>query len=398
LISADEAQAIILKNVGRLGSHRVDIWSAYGRVVDEDVHSDTDLPPFNRAAMDGYAVRSEDVKTAPAALTLCGTVSAGTFSDLPVAAGTCMKIMTGGVVPEGADAVVKVEDTTGPEEGMVEFRRTVSPGENVAKRGEDVRKGEVVLERGSLIRGPEVAVCASVGKTSLEVVEIPSVGVLPTGNEVVDPAELPPYGKIRNSNGPMLFTLVQGAGCRAEYMGIAPDSEDELRAAVRKGFEHDVLLLSGGVSMGEYDLIPDVLEKEGAVILFHRVRVKPGKPLLFARKEGCMIFGVPGNPVSNFTTFFLFIRPALLKLMGRADYLPNRIDAVLGREFTYRSDRELVVPSFYMVTGGIPSFTPSSLNGSADIAGCVGVNSLAMFPEGSHTVARGERVSVLLID
>jgi molybdopterin molybdotransferase len=398
MISLNEALDVILGDVGVLQSIEKELWASYGSVIEEDVRSDTDIPPFNRAAMDGYAVRCRDIVSVPVSLRVIGSIPAGERAEGPLVEGTCMKIMTGAPVPEDADAVVMVEDTESLSDELVRFKKPVSPAENVARVGEDVKKGDIVLGRGSRIRGPEIAVCASVGKTALRVVRTPSVGVLSTGNEIVEPSVMPQYGKIRNSNGVMLSSLVTGCGCGAEYMGIASDSEEGLRGVIHKGFEKDVFLLSGGVSMGEYDLVPHILQAEGARILFHRVRVKPGKPLLFAKKGACRIFGVPGNPVSNFTTFFLFVRPALLKMMGREDYRPYFIDAELTREFTYTSNRALVVPSRCTVLGGALKVTPFSLNGSADIAGCVGANCLALFAEGSKKIQSGERVKVLRID
>jgi len=398
MISLNEALDAILDDVLVLGSIEKGLVSSFGSVTDENVRSDTDIPPFNRAAMDGYAVRCRDLVSAPVSLKQIGSIPAGEHSESPLAEGTCMKIMTGAPVPEDADAVVMIEDTEAISEELVRFMKPVSLAENVARAGEDVKKGDIVLRKGSLIRGPEIAVCASVGKTTLSVVRAPSVGVLSTGNEIVEPSVTPQYGKIRNSNGPMLSSLVTGCGCGAEYMGVASDSEEGLRKVVRKGFEKDVFLISGGVSMGEYDLVPHLLQEEGARILFHRVRVKPGKPLLFARKGDCRIFGVPGNPVSNFTSFFMFVRPALRKMMGREDYRPYFTDGELTREFTYRSNRALIVPSRCTVLGGALEVTPFSLNGSADIAGCVGANCLALFAEGSKRIGIGERVKVLRID
>jgi len=398
MISVDEALANIFDNTDILGEEHADLQSVYGKVLAEDVRSDIDIPPFHKAAMDGYAVLSRDLARLPVELTLIGNLPAGTFSSEVVRTGTCMKIMTGAPVPEGADAVVMVEDTERVSESLIRFKKGVLSGENVCRMGEDVRIGETVLHRGILMGGSEVAVCASVGKTSLRVVRMPKTGILSTGNEIVEPAQNPGKGKIRNSNGPMLYSLVRGAGCSAEYMGISDDSEEELRQAIRRGFEKDLFLLSGGVSMGDYDLIPDILQKEGGRVLFHRVRVKPGKPLLFARKDGCRIFGIPGNPVSNLTTFFLFIKPALFKMMGREDYQPRFLNARITADFPYQSGRLYVVPSRCGVQDGGLTVTPFTLNGSADITGCAETNCFMILPEGTKTIKERETVKVLLID
>jgi molybdopterin molybdotransferase len=196
----------------------------------------------------------------------------------------------------------------------------------------------------------------------------------------------------------MLYSLVKDAGCRVEYLGISGDSEKQLTQALWRGFEKDVFLISGGVSMGDYDLIPDILQKEGGRVLFHRVRVKPGKPLLFARKDGCRIFGIPGNPVSNLTTFFIFIKPALLKMMGRQDYQHAFLDARITADFSYQSGRIYVVPARCRVQDGDLTVTPFTLNGSADITGCAGMSCLMILPEGEKTIKEKETVKVLPIN
>jgi len=395
MISVDKALGIILENVFSLDTVTTGINSAFGRVLAEDIVSDIDIPPFNKSAMDGYAVRASDLSDVPSALKVIDSISAGSISRKKLQPGTCVKIMTGAPVPEGADAVVMIEDTELVSDASVSFTKKVKPGQNVCTRGEDVTKGTTILRKGTVIKGPEIAVCASVGRVFINVVRTPTVGIVSTGSEIVEPSHPLEVGKIRNSNGPMLESLVKGTGFSAEYLGLARDNEDELSEVMARGFRKDVLLLSGGVSMGDYDLIPEILEKQGAQVLFHKVRVKPGKPLLFAKKDGCQIFGIPGNPVSNFTTFFMFIKPALFKMMGRSDYPPEFIDAMLATDFTNTSKRVLVVPSSCWVERGMFNVTPFMLNGSADIVGCIGANCLSIMEEGVHK--KGERIRVLLL-
>jgi len=395
MISVDKALGIILENVFSLDTVTTGINSAFGRVLAEDIVSDIDIPPFNKSAMDGYAVRASDLSDVPSVLKVIDSISAGSISRKKLQPGTCVKIMTGAPVPEGADAVVMIEDTELVSDASVSFTKKVKPGQNVCTRGEDVTKGTTILRKGTVIKGPEIAVCASVGRVFINVVRTPTVGIVSTGSEIVEPSHPLEVGKIRNSNGPMLESLVKGTGFSAEYLGLARDNEDELSEVMARGFRKDVLLLSGGVSMGDYDLIPEILEKQGAQVLFHKVRVKPGKPLLFAKKDGCQIFGIPGNPVSNFTTFFMFIKPALFKMMGRSDYPPEFIDAMLATDFTNTSKRVLVVPSSCWVERGMFNVTPFMLNGSADIVGCIGANCLSIMEEGVHK--KGERIRVLLL-
>lgn len=393
-----EALKIILKNTKSLDNEEIPLQLSYNRVLAQDVQSDIDIPPFNKSAMDGYAVKSSDLVKIPAHLTITESIPAGSIGSSQVFSGTCVKIMTGAPVPEGADSVIMIEDTETLSQGRIRIHKKCSHGQNICAKGEDIKKGMQVLGRGAIIHGPEIATLASVGKQRVCVRCVPSVGIVSTGNEIIEPAEELRFGKIRNSNGPMLTALVQAIGCNAHYLGIAGDEEVVLRDVIHKGLAHDLLLLSGGVSMGDYDLIPSLLDKEGAEILFHKVWVKPGKPLLFAKKGKCLIFGIPGNPVSNFTTFQVFIKPALYKMMGRGDYNLRFENALLSREFQSRSNRVHIVPGRYTIEEGYVYISPISLNGSADIIGCTGTNCLAVIEEGTRTLKKGARVNALLID
>ena len=242
-------------------------------------------------------------------------ISAGETGLNRVERGVCVKIMTGAPLPGGADAVVMVEDT-GPLDGgrAVLVKRALSPGANVCHKGEDTKRGEKVLSAGCAIGAPEVAVLASIGVSEVGVARRPEVGVLSTGNEIVEPGTPLAPGMIRNSNGSMLSALARFAGGNVEYLGIAGDDVEHLRRSLGKGLGKDILLVSGGVSMGDYDLVPRVLGELGVEVLFHKVRVKPGKPLLFGRRGRCLVFGIPGNPVSSFVVFHLFVKPAFGRL------------------------------------------------------------------------------------
>jgi molybdopterin molybdotransferase len=223
------------------------------------------------------------------------------------------------------------------------------------------------------------------------------VSVISTGSEIVEPGEPLGKGRIRNSNGPMLMNMVKAEGCDARYLGIAGDTEGELERKIERGSRSDVILLSGGVSMGDYDLVPAILKKAGSSIIFHKVSVKPGKPLLFAKRERCIIFGIPGNPVSNFTTFHLFVKPALGKLMGDPFHEISLLDAVSEIDIENRGDRVHVMPSLYTVTKGGIYVKPLKLNGSADIVGCAAANCLSVLKGGGTRVERGETVKILIL-
>ncbi len=395
MIELHDALARILDSTETLEKTKIPLRAAYNRVLGEDVYADSDIPPFNKAAMDGYALRSDDLVHVPALLNVAESIQAGDISKTPVDEGTCVKIMTGAPVPTGADAVVMREETRIEPDGKIRFTVSCTPGQNICTAGEDVRRGELVLRSGSIIRGPEIAILAAVGKTTPTVTRAPEVALVTTGNEIVEPDKTPSDGMIRNSNGPMLYTLMRALGCEVDYFGIAGDNEESLLRAISAGVHKDVLLLSGGVSMGDYDFVPELVEKIGARIIFHKVRVKPGKPLLFARKGRCSIFGIPGNPVSNFTTFNLFIKPAVRKLMGWADCGPEFWQGVVEEDFQNTSSRVQVVPSVHTIERGCVRVFPLRLNGSADIIGCSRSSCLAIFFEAKSLVKKGDRIKII---
>jgi molybdopterin molybdotransferase len=303
--------------------------------------------------------------------------------------------MTGAPIPKGADAVIPVEHTKVLPDGRIRLEADVTPGQNICRRGEDVGRGERVLSAGAVIGGPEVAACASIGAVRVPVIRRPLVSVLPTGSEIVEADRDTAEEKIRNSNGPMLLALLEAAGVRTRYLGIGADDREVLQKKVTEGLQGDVLLISGGVSMGDYDMVPEILKKCGARTLFHRVRVKPGKPLLFARTDSCFVFGIPGNPVSNFTTFHLFVNPALRKMGGYGDQGDVEVSARLTRDVVRRGDRTLILPSLVRLNRHERTVTPLELNGSADIIGCAGCNGLLRVDE--ERIHAGTEVPVTLI-
>jgi molybdopterin molybdotransferase len=393
----DEALGLVLSHTPVLGTEETGLFSSYGRVLSEDVRSDMDIPPFRKSAMDGYAVRTKDCETTPVTLSVRMALPAGAYPDNNLARGEAAKIMTGAPVPDGADAVVMVEHTQAVEDGKVRILKEVTAGRHICQKGEDVTRGEVVLKKHTVIGAPEVAILASVGKAQVKVFRRPSVSVLSTGSEIVEPGEPLAPGKIRNSNGAMLTGMAEALGCDTRYLGIAEDTGEALLKKVKEGLKSDVFLLSGGVSMGEYDLVPEVLEMAHASRVFHRVFVKPGKPLLFAKGEHTIIFGVPGNPVSNFTSFHLFVKPALLKLMGQEDCTPKIVDATAEIDFENNNKRVYVAPSFYTLKEGGVFVRPFTLNGSADIIGCARANCFCIFEPGWYRVKSGDKVKLFLL-
>ena len=390
-ITMDEAQELLMDSISTLEVVEASLSDADGCVLAKDVMCEEGHPPFSRSAMDGYAVRAEDVAEAGAALRLAGTVKAGTESKQGLAASTCIKIMTGAPVPEGADTVV-MQEYTREEGGMVTFSRPAEKGRHIRCAGEDIAPGGVAASKGMLLTPPVIGTCALVGAVRLKVYRKPVVAVLTTGDEIIEPHDPQPGGAfIRNANGPMLLALLKEIGIEGRYLGIAPDEPEALKAMILEGLGSDLLLITGGVSVGQFDYVPQVVAQLGLEYVYKKVKVKPGKPSNFARGERGKVFGVPGNPVSVFTTFQLFIRPMLGKMMG----LRGTRTLYQGRLAAgYRSDQERLkaAPCMVEFTDGEYRLTPVKLNGSADIAGASRANCLALIPAGDRMLAAGETV------
>jgi molybdopterin molybdotransferase len=399
MIPVERALEIVLSRVSPLPPEEIDFADAPGRILREDVAADTDLPPFRRSGVDGFALRAADTASAPARLKLVGSIPAGTYPDFRIGPGEAASIMTGAPVPEGADAVQMVEESREEEDGVV-LLSSVSPGQNVAPRGAEVLRGEVVLRNGTRLDPAAVAVAATVGRTRLSVGRRPTVSVAATGDELVHPKETPGPGQIRNSNGFSLLAQCRSVGIEARYLGVARDTEASLRELIERGRESDVLLLSGGVSMGRYDLVEKVLRDFGVKILVDAVALKPGKPLVFGTgDDGKLVFGLPGNPVSTMVTFELFVRTALARLEGA----PNPVREILGARLldrlSNRGPRRAYLPGWLRAGGhGELVAEPIPTKGSADIVAFSKANSLLIVPEDRDGLEPGERVSVYPLD
>ena len=396
MIEPGEALEIILRKTPRLEAIAVPLAEADGAVLAEAVAADADLPPFDKSAMDGFAVRAEDLARLPAELVVVESLPAGTAPARRVERGTCARIMTGAPVPTGADAVVRVEHTeplaAGPvglacrdrRGGRVHILRSDLPQRNICVRGEDVRKGETVLEVGRVLRPPEIGLLASVGRERVRIVRRPTVAVLATGDELVPVSAVPGPGQIRDANSWSLLACLGRAGARAERLGVARDTEDDLRGKIARGMKRDVLLVSGGVSVGDWDLVPKVLRSLGVEIHFAAIRMKPGKPTLFGTHGRGLIFGLPGNPVSTLVAFHLFVRPALWKMMGRADAAPPTVTATLAAETLVRGDRKAFVPAVLQREGETWAAEPIETRGSADLVGFSRADALVALEPGLH--------------
>lgn len=320
-ISVDEARALVLQHLPPPRTERVALAEALGRTLAEPVVSREAIPPFASSAMDGFAVKAADLASVPVSLPVVAEIPAGQVADAPLQAGQCMRIMTGAPVPEGADAVVPVEWTEEPANGSVTIRRAPDAGQNVRPAGQDVAEGEAIVAQGAVVTPPVVGMLATLGYATVRVAVPPRVAVVSTGDELIDPDEELSPGRIRDSNAPALAAQVEASGGVPVYVLRARDTKASIRAVLDEAQDADVLVLSGGVSVGDYDLVKQVLDERGLELLFWKVRQRPGKPLAFGLLGDTPVFGLPGNPVSSAMCFEQYVRPALATMLGRAEVL-----------------------------------------------------------------------------
>jgi molybdopterin molybdotransferase len=404
MITVSAAHALVLQHARPLPAEAAPLSpAALGRVLAEDVPSDLDMPPHDKSIVDGYAVRCADLPHGHATLAVVDDIPAGRTPRVKLGPGQAARIMTGAPVPEGADAVVMVERTRASEDRIIIDDRPPTPGQNILPRGKEMRKGDVVLKPGTVLRPPEFALLATVGRTSARLLPAPRVAVLSTGDEVVEPPGTPGPGQIRNSNGPMLLAQSARAGALPRYLGIARDTLDSLRPLVREGLQADVLVLSGGVSAGKLDLVPGVLQEAGVQPHFHKVVMKPGKPVFFGTLDHpdarrTLVFGLPGNPVSSLVCFELFIRPALRKLAGHADPGPVTVSAALAEDFAYPTDRPTYHPARLDTTPEGWRVRPVPWFGSADLRALLAANALVLLPAGDGKHRAGQPFPVIELD
>jgi len=377
MITFEEAMTTVFRNAKPLPPALVRIEDAVGRTLLEDIRSGIDMPPFNKSAVDGYAARTADVKKG-LPLRNVGLIQAGDTFKGKVGAAQCVKIMTGAPVPPGADTVVMVEDSS-EADGFVKFTKQTAKGENVCLRGEDIKKGRLVMPRGTVLTISHIAALAAVGRGSVKTGALPKVSLVNTGGELVPPGEKLGKNCIYNSNGPMLSAMLKTDGITAAPV-IVRDRVRSLHAAFSKALKSDIVLVSGGVSMGDFDLVPGILKNLGVKCLFHKVRVRPGKPMFFGVKGRTLVFGIPGNPVANFMAYLAYIRPAIRKLAGRADFAPDFRTGVCADKFAPRTPRRALVLSKVLAK---TDYTLSGVtnNGSADILALAAANGFTMVKE-----------------
>ncbi len=368
-----------------------------GRVLAEDVAADRDYPPFHRSTRDGYAVRSAEVSAVPITVECVGEARAGGpyVGSLCGKRGCCVPIMTGAPLPDGTDAVVMMEHTRGDGRN-VEILRTVTAFENVVRRGSEAAAGSRVLPRGRRLGPGEIGLLASVGWARVDVFRRPTVAVLPTGDEVVPIEQQPEWFQVRNSNAMALAALVAAAGGEPRTLCIAPDRKEPLRRLIQEGLEADLLLLSGGVSVGKYDFVEQVLSELGAEFYFQGVAIRPGKPLAFGRARQKFFFGLPGNPVSTFVTFELFARRAISVLGGAEFDCPLFLRARLGKAFRQKTGLTTFIPARVEIEDADPVVNLVDWQGSGDLVGVAAANCFLVIHPQQTELAPGDWVDVFI--
>jgi molybdopterin molybdotransferase len=419
MISVEEATEKILSYISALDTEEKPILECLDQVVAEDIKSPYDIPPLDNAAMDGYAVQVRDTRGAtpasPRILKVIEEVPAGSLPTKKVVAGTAVRIMTGAPVPQGAEAVVQFEDTDEVQRtrtrgagqlGEIGIQKEASPRLNIRSAGEDIKKGQIVIKNGTVLRPSEIGVLATVGRVKVKVIRRPTIAVLATGNELVDVGQPLPPGKIHNSNSYSIASLILRYGGIPKILGIARDSVDMLTSKIREGLDADMLITTAGVSAGDYDIVKDVLSKEGE-ISFWTVRMRPGKPIAFGvlklkGADGTVRpvphLGLPGNPVSAMVTFELYARPAIFKMMGKKVLEKPYIMARLESNIVNPDGRRVYARVVVTKRNGNYYASLTGEQGSGILTSMQQADGLAIVPEDIPEAKKGEVVKVLMLD
>jgi molybdopterin molybdotransferase len=382
----------------RMSAEPVQLADSVHRIIREDVLADADSPRFDKAIRDGFAVRFEDVAPVPCVLSVIGESRAGAGADVTVQRGQCCEIMTGAPLPPGTNAVVMVENTERISADSVRILKSVRENEGLLRQGTEAKKGELILKSGRKIGLSDVGLLAGVGKSEVMVSRKPRVAVIATGDELVEVHENPKPDQIRNSNTYTICAQVKEAGGEPIALGIARDNLDNLRAQIRRGLEHDILIVSGGVSMGKYDLVEQVFAESGVEILFDKIAMKPGKPTVFGHAGQTYVFGLPGNPISTMVSFHMFVRPLILFLLKAADTKPKILGARLEAPAKCDPERAALVPALVRFDAGQYWIHTAPWKGSSDLVGLSRANALMMIPSRPGTLETGETAQFLFME
>lgn len=404
LVSLDEAIKIVLNNTPALATERLSISESLHRVLAENIEAQRDHPPWNNSAMDGYAVQWQDIRNAtpntPVRLNVVGEVQAGGMPDKILHSGEAIQIMTGAPSPEGADTVVRVEDTQ-RDGNTVTINATCQPGSNIRLKGEDINIGDNVLNAGSAIRPADIGIMATAAYSSVLVHQQPSVSVLATGDELAEPGEQLSPEKIINSNSYSVSALARESGAHSVTLPCARDTREDLEDKIRQALQADVALIIGGVSMGKYDHVKEVLEALGCQFKFWRVAVRPGHPVAFGTiaqgNQTKLLFGLPGNPVSCVVAFYQFVRPALRKMMGHQHLFLQQVEAVMEEDFNKKTGRTHLARATTTFRDGQYHVRLATQQGSGVLTSFAQANSLAILPAEQASFSAGQSVEVQLL-
>lgn len=397
-LKVSEAQQIIIDAIGTMGMESVALAQSLGRVLGEDVRANRDQPPYDVSAMDGYALRSADVANSPVTLEVIEDIKAGDMPSKTVQAGQCARIMTGAPLPQGADAVLRVEDTQALSDGRVQINCSVKIGNDIRYRGESMRDGEVVLTAGTEIVPGVVGMLAMVKAANIKVYRPPRVAILSTGDELEGLHDAFDANKIPDANSYALMAQVQALGIQPVLLGIARDDPDELRRHLQTGLQYNVLLVSGGTSVGVHDYVRPTLEALGVQMKFWRVSMKPGHPMAFGSTDKTFVFGLPGNPVSSMVCFEQFVLPALRRMMGYPRLHRRTVSARLTHDVKHKHSRtEFVRVTLRSEEGGYAA-TSTGAQGSGILPSMAKADGLLVVPASSQGLAAGEQVLVQLLD
>ena len=401
MIQVQEALDKILSQIQFKGVEKIPLDQALGRVLAEDVVSRVNNPPLDNSAMDGYALIAQDIQSAtpenPVKLEVVEEIAAGYTAKGTLKPGQTMRIMTGAPIPPGADAVLMQEDTQKDGNSILCLDRA-DVEENIRRAGEDVKIGEGVLKKGTTLSPAHIGMMAVVGRSQIAVSQRPTVSILSTGDEILELDETPQGPQIFNSNGHMLAAQIKSAGGIPLYLGIAKDTEKDLMEKFEWALKADIVVSSGGVSVGDYDLVKSSLQKMGQDMVFWKVAMKPGKPLAFGRIGKIPIFGLPGNPVSSFVSFEQFVRPSLRKVLGCSDLSHKTVQAKLTRTIHKKPGRLHFLSSIVSWTDGEYTVTPAGEQGSGILKSAANANSLLIFPLEADEIKQGQEVAVQLLE
>jgi molybdopterin molybdotransferase len=368
------------------------------RILREDIVSDADSPRFDKATRDGFAVRFEDVAEVPAVLTIIGEARAGAGADITVKLGQCCEIMTGAPLPPGANAVVMIENTERMSPTSVRILKIARENEGLLRRGAEAKQGEKILQTGREIGLADLGLLAGTGKSNVMVSKKPRIAILATGDELVEVNEQPQAGQIRNSNTYTICAQVKQAGAEPVMLGIGRDNLEDLRGKIERGLQHDMLLVSGGVSLGKYDLVENVFAEFGVEVLFDKIAMRPGKPTVFGHRENTYVFGLPGNPISTMVAFHVFVRPLIRFLLKASNTAPKIFEAKVETSAKCDPERAALVPALVRFESGQYWIKTAPWKGSSDLVGLARANALIMIPRRTGSLEPGDTAQFLFME